>query len=225
MSQGQGVGKRMGRMARLASKMSIGAIRGAFIGTIKGACKLFGPETLGEMIKNNWYVIGGLHYVASGAEIGKKKKLVPEQIEKIRNNQGMVVNTVLPLIEEAKALAIKFPPEEIEKRCSSEWIMEKGEERFPILVKVVKQHKALGRRWLKAQCKEISDYMLGRSIYSPPHEKMITGNDAKEIEEVKKWLQSIAKTRKLEGSDLATIQADIRKLDRLREQALSSHSS
>jgi len=171
----------------MAGRIGLALLEGAIEGAVDGMVKCFGAEKIKLMILNDWYIIASIYFSTTGGLLGREGKLPPEELEKARRIQGFVARTVLPILHMLRSTASRFPAEAVARKINPEWLKTRGREKFPELVEAVEDMGGMGERWLQNQCKEIVDFALGRSVYSPIHRRMITPEDEKEMEELEAW--------------------------------------
>jgi len=211
-------------VADLGTKLTLVLLESSLIGAIRGVTNCFGAEKLSYLIENGWYVVGSIFYGASGAEIGGDDKLPLEEAERVSQARGFIVRTVLPILNQLKGTASRFPPGMVQEKISPGWLKAKGKGKFPLLLSVVERHGAAGEVWLGNQCAELSDWVLSRSIYSPIHRRMISVREQAELDELAAWIKQSIQTEQPPKKVLEQARAILAELKSLKEQGLQQAS-
>lgn len=134
---------------------------------IDGAINVLGSEKAQLLIDNDWFLLESIFWGATSVPVEGYKKMKPEDVEKAEGMRQAVAKTVLPALAMARFVASKFPVEAVEGKVTPEWLIKRGEKRFPEIVKVWKNTGEKGEQWLEKQTSEIVDYLTGRTVYVP----------------------------------------------------------
>lgn len=152
---------------RFASKLSLKILEGAIEGLINGVVNAIGEEKLSVLIENDRDILACIFSGMIRPPVDYYQRIPLEEAQKIERIRRSMAKTVLPVLGMARTMASKFPSEAVEKKITAEWLMSKGEKKFPKLVEVVKAHGEKGRRWVERQADQIRDFMLGRITFDP----------------------------------------------------------
>lgn len=104
-----------------------------------------------------------------------------EDVHKTEMIRISLARGVLPVLGMTKLVASKFPASAVEMKVTPEWLIKRGEKRFPEIVEVWKETNEKGKVWLEKQSREIIDYLTGQIIYSPQLGKMVAVKDLKPV--------------------------------------------
>jgi hypothetical protein len=161
------------KVASFSSKLGIGILEAAIEGVIEGGLKLLGPEKLRLMVDNHWFIMESIFFCAYNVPIETYAKMSKEEIAKAEKVRISLAKSVLPVVGMAKRVASMFPPKAVEAKVTPQWLITRGEKRFPELVEVWRNSGGKGEKWLQEQADEIVGFLTGRLVYSPWHRKMV----------------------------------------------------
>ena len=173
----------LARTGRVSTKLGIKLLEAVVEGLVEGALNVLGPEKAQLLVDNDWYIIETMFYASTNIPVEGYKKMKPEEIQKAEQMRKALAKTVLPVLGMAKFVASKFPVEAVEAKVTPEWLIKRGEERFPEIVKVWKDTEEKGEQWLEKQAAEIVGYLTGRIIYSPQQRIMVPIEELKHVAE------------------------------------------
>lgn len=163
--------KTITKTGRFGTAILTAAIEGSLDAAVDVLLKAFGPEKLALLIDNDWSIIGSIYYNLKGFEPDWGKMNLSEKerakAEKIRRSE-FLRRLVLPALDRVQSLASKFP-ELVNEKITVEWLMGKGEQKRPVLVKVLRSRGEIGQRWLEKQVELFKLYFTGRLIWSDRH--------------------------------------------------------
>lgn len=148
---------------------------------VEGSLKVLGPDKLRLLIENDWYLIENIFYGIYNVPVEgyKKVNLSPEDVQKAEQVRMSLAKVVLPVLGMTKLVASKFPVNTVEMKVTPEWLIKRGEKRFPEIVEVWKETGEKGRMWLEKQSREIVNYLTGRTVYSPQLGRMASVEELK----------------------------------------------
>jgi hypothetical protein len=66
-----------------------------------------------------------------------------------------------------------FPPEEIARKVTPDWLISRGEKMYPEVVEVWRGSGERGEKWLKTQAQELVNYLTGRIVYDVAQGRMV----------------------------------------------------
>lgn len=164
----------LGRAVRFSTRLAITVLEASLEGLIEGFLKILGPEKAWILIDKDWYLIRSVFYCAYNVPLETYQDMSAEEIQTAERLRISMAKTVLPVLGWTKFIASKFPVEAVEGKVTPEWLLKRGKQRFPELVKVWEESGEKGDRWLKNQCQEIIDYVTGRTVYNPVLKGMVS---------------------------------------------------
>jgi hypothetical protein len=132
-----------------------------------------GEEKLGIFIENDYNILEAFFYGLQRSPVEAYQKMDLKEVAKIERFRRNMSRTVLPMLGFARKVAASFPPEAVEEKVTPEWLLSKGRVKFPKLANVVERYGERGRAWLDRQCRQIVDYLLGRTVYDPKTGRMV----------------------------------------------------
>jgi hypothetical protein len=168
----------MERAISFIPKLSIAVLEATLEGAIQGAVKALGPKTLDLMIDKNFYIIDAIFY-ATRHQPTYPPELSREQVARLEMIRATMSKTVLPLLGMVKFVASKFPPEAVEAKVTPDWLLRRGDQRFPELSERVRAKGERGRWWLEKQAEELRAYATGRAYWSEEERKLVIVNPKK----------------------------------------------
>jgi hypothetical protein len=173
----------LGKVASLSGKLGISVLEAAVEGLVEGGLKLLGPEKLRLMVENHWFIMESIFYCAYNVPVEGYAKMSREEVAKAEKVRAALVRSVLPVVGMARRVAGMFPPKAVEAKVTPQWLIARGEKRFPELVEVWRNSGGEGEKWLKEQADEIVGFLTGRLVYSPWHRKMVPPAVLKQVVE------------------------------------------
>lgn len=118
-------------------------------------------------------MVESIFYGAYSAPIEEYAKMQPNEVIQGERYRVGVARAALPLLGWARNIARLFPPGEIARKVTPEWLIARGGKRYPEAVQVWRDCGEKGERWLKRQSQEIASYLTGSLIYDTGQQKMI----------------------------------------------------
>lgn len=168
---------------RFAGKLGLAVLDGAVEGVISGALKAVGTKGLELMIDHDYYIVESIFYSARHQfdynSLERGVQLSADEAAKLESLRAGMMKTVLPLLGMVRFVASKFPVKAVEAKLTPEWFLEKGNRRFPVLVRAVNKKGDKGRKWLERQVKEIREYSVGRLVWSDREGRMVNISELK----------------------------------------------
>jgi hypothetical protein len=149
----------VGKLGKLGIRMLEGVIEGA----VKGLLDCIGPEKLDMFIDNDWSILEAVFKATKKPEY--PKELSSEEIEKLERYRAGFIRVALPALGMAKTFASRLPEELIMEKLNADWLLGKGEQKFPMLAERVKAKGEKGKAWLEKQAREIALFLTGRLVW------------------------------------------------------------
>jgi hypothetical protein len=148
-------------------------LEAAVEGLVDGVLKVLGPERAKLLIDNDWYLVESIFYGACSVPIDEYVKMQPEEVLQGERYRVGVARVALPILGWSRNIARMFPPKEIERKVTPEWLIARGERQYPELLKVWRDSGEKGDRWLAGQSRELVNFLTGRIVYDVAQRKMV----------------------------------------------------
>jgi hypothetical protein len=162
----------MERVSRFVGKLPITILEASIEGAISGLLKCIPPKEVSLLIKHDCYIIESI-FAARSRPLYESKNLTKEEIEKAERARAKIPWKQIDwLLERVRFLASQYSPEAVERKITPEWLMKKGEKRFPELIKEVEKNE-YGWVWLENQTEELKLFVLGKIAWSNSAKRMV----------------------------------------------------
>jgi hypothetical protein len=132
-----------------------------------------GEEKLGIFIEKDINVLEAFYFGLNQPPVDLYEKMDQEEAARVERFRCSMARTVVPLLGMARKAAAAFPPDIVEAKITPEWLLSKGQKKFPKLAAVVLGHGEKGRIWLDRQCRQIVDYLLKRLDYDQKSGRLV----------------------------------------------------
>jgi hypothetical protein len=175
--------EQLSRAARFSTNLGLKLLDATLEGLIRGLLDCFGAERLSMFIERDWSILESVFYGLYRPPIEAYRMMKPEEVRRLEAFRRSLAKAVLPVLSMARTIASRFPPEAVEGKVTADWLLQKGEKRFPQVVEVVKKHGDRGRAWVEAQAKQIRDYLLGRIVFNPATMKFVRAEELRAVAE------------------------------------------
>jgi hypothetical protein len=160
------------RITRFVSKLPTTILEASIEGTISGLLKCISPKDASLLIKHDCYIIESI-FASRSRPLYESKNLTKEEIEKAERARAVIPWKQIDwLLERVRFIASQYSPEAVERKITPEWLMKKGEKRFPELVREVEKSE-YGWVWLENQAEELKLFVLGRIAWSDSAKRMV----------------------------------------------------
>ena len=141
--------------------------------TIRNILKCIRPKYLGVMIENGWLMIESTFYALRHPPVEYYEKLGLEEAQKVERARVMGEKFGMPALGVLRMVASYFPYKDVEEKVTPEWMMTRGREKFPELIKVIEEKKEAGQKWLERQCTEVVKFATGRLVWDSSQDTFV----------------------------------------------------
>ena len=162
----------MERALRLGGKLLLKTLEASVEGAVQGGIDCIGPKGLDLMIENDWYIIESMFY-AMRYRPDYPEGLTKEEIARLEKARHGMLRAVMPILQLARTVASRLPPELIEQKLDGGWFMRRAKEKFPVLAERVEAHGDKGKKWIENQAREVRDFLLGRLVWDDRERRLV----------------------------------------------------